>query len=130
MRVKFPSAEFFLACKEGLSKDPANTRDVAPSEAYCGFSIEGQLFVFEFDGHACAAVVAGGNPIDLDFVISGPLAGWQRAIGDGEATELASLIQDGTLTIESDEGEEVAHAALPMLQAFVDQAQSCDFELA
>jgi hypothetical protein len=112
MRVKFPSAEFFLACKEGLSKDPANTRDVAPSEAYCGFSIEGQLFVFEFDGHACAAVVAGGN------------------LGDGEATELASLIQDGTLTIESDEGEEVAHAALPMLQAFVDQAQSCDFELA
>ena len=128
--TKFPSVEFFLACQEALSKHPESVEGVPPSEAYCGFSIGGQLFVLEFDGHACAAVVAGGNPIDLDFVIAGPLDVWRRTFAERFATSLADLIGAGDLVIESEEEEGAARAALPMLQALLDRARDFEFELA
>lgn len=128
MSVVFPSVEFFQALRDGLAKDPPD--EVEPSEAYCGFSIGDELFVFEFDGHGCAAVIKGGNPIDLDFVISGPLESWRQAIAKGDPKPLAELIDAGSLTTASDAGEEAAQPALPMLQAFVDEAQKFDSELA
>jgi hypothetical protein len=130
MQVSFPSVEFFRALQEGLSKDVTSTAGVEPSEAYCGFSIDDQLFVVEFDGRTCAAVVAGGNPLDLDFVISGPRESWSEAIAKGPASGLAELIQSGSLAIESDDGGEAARAALPMLQAFFDQAGKQSIEIA
>ncbi len=128
MSVVFPSLEFFRTLQKGLAENPSSTENVPPSEAYCGFSVDDQLFVFEFDGRECAAVVSGGNPIDLDFVLAGPSDSWQEAIARGVARPLAELVESEAIRIESevDDGPELARAALPMLQSFLDQAQGLD----
>ncbi len=128
MSVVFPSLEFFRTLQKGLSENRPSTENVPPSEAYCGFSVDGQLFVVEFDGRECAAVVSGGNPIDLDFVLAGPSASWHEAIAHGDARPLAELVESEAIRIESeaDDGAELARAALPMLQIFLDQAQDMD----
>lgn len=133
MKVAFPSTEYFRALQKGL-EDPRAAKDVPPSEAYCGLRIDSSLFVLEFDGNQCAAVVSGGNPIDLDFVVGGSLDAWHQAIGAGGdgPRPLAELIASGELTIETeaDDGEALAEAARPMLQAFLDQAGAVGLEVA
>jgi len=130
MSLIFPSEEFFSVLQEGLAADAARTEGIEPSEAYCGFSVGEELFVFEFDGRTCAAVVRGGNPIDLDFVLAGPREVWLRALalGDKDARSLEDLLAEKELSIESgtDDGPELARAALPMLQAFLDQARDLE----
>jgi len=131
MTVAFPSTEYFRALQAGL-EDPTATEGVEPSEAYCGFRIDSSLFVLEFDGRVCSAVVSGGNPIDLDFVVGGSLNAWERAVGacpEGPR-RLDELLSDGGLVIETDadDGEVLAQAALPMLQAFLDQARRIEAE--
>ncbi len=128
MSVVFPSLEFFRTLQKGLAENRSSTEDVPPSEAYCGFSVDGQLFVVEFDGRECAAVVSGGNPIDLDFVLAGPRESWHEAIAHGDARPLAELVESKAIRIasEADDGPELARAALPMLQIFLDQAQGMD----
>jgi hypothetical protein len=128
MSVVFPSLDFFLALQKGLAENASSAEGAPPSEAYCGFSIDGQIFVFEFDGRECAAVVYGGNPLDLDFVLAGSSESWLEAIAKG-ARPLAELVESNAIQIESesDDGPELARAALPMLQAFLDQAQGLDF---
>lgn len=128
MNVSFPSLEFFRALQEDLVKDPSCANGVEPSDAYCGFSMDDHLFVFEFDGRECSAVAAGGNPLDLDFVISGPLASWRQAVTSDPGGKLAELIEAGSLEIESDDGAEMARAAIPMLQVFIDQAGKHEVE--
>jgi diacylglycerol O-acyltransferase len=128
MSLLFPSLEFFRTLQKGLAENPSCTENVPPSEAYCGFSVDDQLFVFEFDGRECAAVVSGGNPIDLDFVLAGSSECWKEVIAHGEARPLAEFIESESIRIESegDDGSELARAALPLLQSFLDQAQGLD----
>ena len=131
MSVSFPSLEFFQSLKDQLSADPACSEAVDPSEAYCGFAIGDALYVVEFDGRECAAVVHGGNPLDLDFVLAAPKEVWEKAIaaiGRGEAggdSSLERLIEQGALEIRSemDDGQELARAALGFVQVFFDQAR-------
>ncbi len=132
MDIPFPSTDFFHALRVALEQEPGVTDSLDPCEAYCGFEIDQQLYVFEFDGRECVAVVVGGNEIDLDFVLAGPTSAWQRIIetlGASESEEratLSTLIDEGALEIRStdDEGPELARAALPFLQVFLEQAGS------
>ncbi len=132
MSIPFPGAEFFSALREAMERDPGATESFDPCEAYCGFAIGENLYVFEFDGRQCVAVVVGGNELDLDFVIAGPTAGWQKivealeeSVSENEAT-LPALVERGELEIRSrdDEGAELARAALPFLQVFLEHARS------
>ena len=129
MSLVFPSVEFFLALQRELADDPSSTEDI-DSEAYCGFAIDGSLFVVEFDGRECAAVVSGGNPLDLDFVLSGTSNAWSQAIAPEDPRPLAELVASNAIAVESeqDDGPELARAALPMLQAFFDQARGLEVE--
>ena len=130
MSVSFPSLEFFQSLQKELAAHPECTQGVAASEAYCGFAIGDSLYVVEFDGRECAAVVHGGNPLDLDFVLGGSAECWQKAVSaivDGAAgsdSSLAGLIEQGGLEIrtEADDGAELARAALPFIQVFFAQA--------
>lgn len=130
MSLPFPSLEFFEALKKSLAENSASTEGVTPSEAYCGFAIDDSLYVLEFDGRECSAVVSGGNPLDLDFVVAAPRVVWRELIAKGEAQTLAKGIEAGAVRIETeaDDGKQLALAALPMLQAFVDQAQGVDIQ--
>lgn len=131
MSVVFPSLEFFESLRAELSADPASTLGVDPSEAYCGFAIGDSLYVVEFDGRECAAVVHGGNPLDLDFILAAPREVWKRAVaaitdeGAGGDSSLEQLIEQGAIEIRSevDDGPELAREALGFIQLFFDQAK-------
>ena len=84
--------------------------------------------MLEFDGRECAAVISGGNPLDLDFVLRGSEQVWKdlisslaRSGGSEPAGSLAHQIDAGALEVatEDDEGAELARAALPFLQEFL-----------
>ncbi len=132
MSISFPSPEFFETLKIGLEQEPACTEGVEPSEAYCGFAIDDRLFVFEFDGRTCAGTMSGGNELDLDFVLAGPSAVWHRALEGLESvdadTSLTALLAEGALEVRSqdDGGPDLARAALPFLQVFLERARGLD----
>ena len=131
MSIPFPSMQFFQALQRGLAEQAASLEDVEPSDAYCGLAIDDSLFVLEFEGKECAAIAPNGNPMDLDFVLAAPRATWQEAVRSDEAAaehRLSALVDSGAIEIRSEEenGTELAHAALGILQAFLDQANTVD----
>jgi hypothetical protein len=129
MGMRFPSAEFFTTLQVGL-KESGASEGVTPSEAYCGLMVDRDLFVLEFDGHQCAAVVSGGNSLDQELVLAGSRDAWYRALDAStrKPSTLGELLDLGDLRIEADldDGEDLARAALPMLQVFADQAAGLD----
>ena len=134
MSVPFPSLAFFEALRKRLSQDPVHMANVPGSEAYCGFAIDGRLFVFEFEGSECVATVQGGNLLDLDFVLAGSAETWRKAAqtiaeGNGQNT-LVELVDNGALEVRSEDpnGNELARAALPFLGAFLAQAEGFEIE--
>jgi hypothetical protein len=139
MSVRFPSPQFFEALKQRVADDPECMGAVDDCEAYCGFAIGDQLIVMEFDGRQCAAVVSGGNPLDLDFVLAGSPETWNDTVSailkhggaDREHT-LETLVQAGDLEVRSEasDGPELARAALGFLQAFLDQAKHLEVQFA
>lgn len=134
MSVVFPSLAFFTAVQEAMAREPDCTNDLDPCEAYCGLAVDQALYVLEFDGRQCAAVVSGGNELDLDFVVAGPLSTWQQIVeAAGEPASasrptLPALVENGALEVRSsdDEGPDLARAALPFLQVFMDRAGDLD----
>jgi hypothetical protein len=115
-----------------MSRDPRCTEHLEPSEAYCGFAIDDQLFVFEFDGRGCSDVVAGGNELDLDFVVAGSQAVWRQAVealgGRDASATLPALVAKRALEIRStiEAGPELGRKALPFLQVFLEQARTLE----
>lgn len=130
MSVLFPSVAFFQALQKKVAEDPTTLTELGPCEAYCGFGVGDRLFVLEFDGRECAAVVSGGNLLDLDFVVRGPEQAWKDVLSG--AGSLAEQIDTGALEVitEADDGTELARAALPFLQGFFDLTEglNIDFE--
>jgi hypothetical protein len=136
MSIPFPSNHFFSALQESLNGDPGCTDHLESNESYCGFAIGEQLFVLEFDGHVCSAVVPGGNELDLDFVLAGPADTWRKAIEGVEAQDASAgldvLIEKGDLEVRSvdDAGLEMGRNTLPFLQIFLNQSRGLDLEFA
>ncbi len=136
MGVSFPSVAFFEALQKEVANDPTALTDLGPCEAYCGIDIGDRLFVLEFDGRECAAVVLGGNPLDLDFVLHGSEQAWKSLVsslapgGSEPAGSLAQQIEAAELVVatEVDGGTELARAALPFLQGFLAQARGLDID--
>jgi hypothetical protein len=136
LSITFPSAEFFRSLQEAMDRDPTCTEHLEPSEAYCGLAIDQRLFVLEFDGRRCAGIAPSGNELDLDFVVAGPAEVWRQALealddpNAGTDAALPSLVEKGALEIRSadDEGQEMARAALPFLQVFLEQARGLDLK--
>lgn len=114
-----------------MKRNPGCTASLDPCEAYCGFAIDQYLYIFEFDGRQCVAVINGGNELDLDFIVAGPTSAWRKIIealeesNSDTGTTLPTLIEQGALEIRTtdDEGPELARAALPFLQIFLEQAR-------
>ena len=133
MSIAFPSLDFFNRLKQGMADDPSSAEGVPDSDAYCGVVIDENLFMLEFDGRQCSAVAQGGNLLDLDFALAAPADTWRDLLqsiqSDGDQ-RLETLLDAGRLEIqgENDDGPELARAALPMIQAFLEQARGLDLE--
>lgn len=139
MGVAFPGLDFFKALQDEAKTNPGGLADLGPCDAYCGFNIGDRLFVLEFEGHECGAVVSGGNPLDLDFVLRGSESAWRGLVeslaksGGADATgRLADQIEAGALeiTTEADDGLDLARAALPFLQGFLELTQRLEVDFA
>ena len=137
MSVYFPSPEFFGALKQRVATDPDCMGSVDDCEAYCGFAIGERLIVVEFDGRGCAAVVNGGNTLDLDFYLAGPPEVWTEMVsailkhgGADDEHTLKAFIRTGALEIRSElpDGPDLARDALDFLQAFFDQAKHLEVQ--
>ncbi len=133
MSIPFPSSEFFRSLQAGMENDPGCTDHLDPSEAYCGIAVDDRLYVFEFDGRTCAGAVSGGNELDLDFIVAGPLEAWQQALEanvskNGTGATLPSLYESGSLEIraQDEEGRALGKATLPFLQVFLDQSRGLE----
>ena len=131
--TEFPSLSFFTHLQESMNANPEGSSHLDPNEAYCGFAIDTDLYVFEFDGRGCAAVVPGGNELDLDFVVAGPRSGWRELLEaarepDGDKGTLGDFVARGILELRSaDEGElPTARDALPFLDVFLSHARDLD----
>jgi hypothetical protein len=134
MSIPFPSGEFFCALQDRMNANPDCTKQLDPSEAFCGFAIDDSLFILEFDGRECSTVATSGNELDLDFVVAGPEATWRRAIEGAKASNpdlsLSALVKSGELSVRSfdDEGTSLAGDAMPFLQVFLDQSRDVALE--
>jgi len=132
MSVLFPSDQLFDVLRERLEADPGCAKGVPPCDAYCGFAVDDRLFVAEFNGAKCAGTMAGGNELDLDFVLAGTGPGWRRAldaVATGDAADtLDALVDAGVLEIRSfdDDGSKIGRAALPLLQVFLERSRGLE----
>ncbi len=136
MGIRFPSLAFFQALQKEVAADPTALKEFGRCEAYCGIAVGDRLFVLEFDGRECAAVVSGGNPLDLDFVLRGSDQAWKSLVssaasgGSEPAGSLARQIETGALEVETeaDDGVQLARAALPFLQGFLALTKGLDVD--
>jgi hypothetical protein len=132
MSMFFRSAEFFRSLQERMNRDSAPTEGLDSKDAYCGLMIGHHLLVLEFAGNECSSVVAGGNELDLDFVVAGTSAAWQKMIEavdrDDAAIGIASLVDSGDFELRSVDaaGVKMANEVLPFLQVFLEQARGID----
>ncbi len=138
MSMTFPSQDLFEALRQGLLADPSCTDGLDPLDAYFGLAIDADLYVFEFNGGECTAIIRGGNELDLDFVLAGPLSGWKQVLAAGPQEDgpragpatLASVIEEGALEVRSqdDEGCELAQGSIAFLQIFLERGRALEFD--
>lgn len=136
MSLAFPSLEFFQA----LSQRTRDAADRFEKLGYCdttfGVRIGDQLYRVAFEVYECVDVGEGGNPAELDFVLSGPPELWSdmlRSIlanGGADATHtLNTLTHVGDVMqveYEDPEGYDKLFRFMASLQEFFDQAQHLD----
>ena len=135
MATVFPSIEFFTRLQDAMNADLDGTSHLEPCDAYCGMAIGTHLFVLEFDGRACSAVVPGGNELDLDFVLAGSSTAWEKLFTAqkeaGAAGALGDLVGDGVFELRSadDDMLPAARDALPFLEVFFSRAAGMELVL-
>ena len=136
MSLAFPSLEFFQA----LSQRTRDAADRFEKLGYCdttfGVRIGDQLYRVAFEVYECVDVGEGGDPGELDFVLSGPPELWSdmlRSIvangGADAAHTLNTLTHVGDVMqveYEDPEGYDKLFRFMASLQEFFDQAQHLD----
>lgn len=138
MAVRFPSLAFFQA----LQQRTVDAKPIFEKLGYCdtrfGVRSGDQLYSITFDVYECTDVQEGGEPAQLDFVLSGDPATWRGMIesivangGADAAHTLNTLSHIGdVLKVEyvDSEGFDKFYRYMASLQEFFDQAQHLDVE--
>ena len=139
MPVRFPSLQFF----EALQQRTKEASDVFEKLGYCdttfGVRVGDELYQVAFEVYECVGVREGGNPAELDFVLSGPADVWREMIevigkhgGADAAHTLNTLSHIGdVIDVEfvDPEGGDRFFRFMASIQAFFDQAQHLDVKL-
>jgi hypothetical protein len=139
MSLAFPSLEFF----EALRKRTLEAHDRFEKLGYCdtrfGVRVGDQLYGVTFEVYECVEVKAGGDPAELDFVISAPAALWREMLqsivhnrGADAAHTLNTLTHLGdVMKVEyvDAEGHDRFYRYMASIQEFFDQAQHLELAL-
>ena len=139
MPIRFPSLAFFQA----LQQRTKDAHDVFEKMGTCdtrfGVRIGDQLYSITFDVYDCVDVREGGDPAELDFVLSAPAPVWNAMIesirkngGAGIDHTLNTLTHLGDVVkveYEDAEGHDKLYRFMATIQEFFDQAQHLDVVL-
>ena len=134
MGTVFPSIHFFTQLQDAMNANPDASAHLAPSDAYCGICIGTHVFVLEFDGRECSAVVPGGNELDLDFVVAGEESAWQELLTTreepGPAGRLCDFVDRGLLELRSADESMLpaARETLPFLDVYFSRASGLELD--
>lgn len=139
MELQFPSLGFFKALQQRTKDEAAAFEKLGYCDTAFGIRVGDELYRISFEVYECVGVEEGGDPAELDFVLSAPLELWRemlksiRANGGADAAHtINSLTHIGdVMKVEYDdpEGHDKFYRFMVTIQAFLDEAQHLDVEL-
>ena len=140
MSLAFPSLEFFRALQQRTLDAKERFEKLGYCDTTFGVRIGDELYSIAFEVYECVDVREGGDPEELDFVLTGPPEVWRDMIrsirengGADPSQTLNTLSHVGdVLHVEAvdAENEDKLYRFMASLQEFFDQAQHLDVELA
>jgi hypothetical protein len=139
MGVRFPSRAFFEALQQRTKDEAAAFEKLGYCDTSFGVRIGDELYRVSFEIYECVGVEEGGDPAQLDFVLSAPLETWREMLesiqangGADAAHTMNTLTHIGdTIAVEYEdaEGHDRFYRFMATIQAFFDEAQHLDLEL-
>jgi hypothetical protein len=139
MTLQFPSLEFFKALQQRTKDEAAAFEKLGYCDTTFGIRIGDALYRISFEIYECVEVDEGGDPAQLDFVLSGPRELWREMLesilahgGADAAHTINSLTHIGDVMkveYEDPEGHDRFYRFMVTIQAFLDEAQHLDVDL-
>lgn len=136
MAIPFPSLELFEALKKRTTEDPVTFEKLGTCDTSFGVRIGDELYRVRFEAYECVEVGAGGDPSELDFVLSAPVDTWKEMMrsiqengGADAAHTLNTLSHVGdviAVEYENAEGHDCFYRFMATIQEFFDQARHLD----
>jgi hypothetical protein len=139
MRLQFPSLEFFKALQQRTKEEAAAFEKLGYCDTTFGVRVDDALYRISFEIYECVEVDEGGDPAELDFVLSAPRPAWRDMLesilahgGADAAHTINSLTHIGDVMkveYEDPEGHDRFYRFMVTIQAFLDEAQHLDVDL-
>ncbi len=139
MPVRFPSLQFFEALQQRTKEASDRFEKLGYCDTSFGVRVGDELYCVAFEVYECVGVGEGGNPAELDFVLSGPAEVWNEMVevigkhgGADAAHTLNTLSHLGDLIdveFVDPEGGDRFFRFMASIQEFFDQAQYLDVDL-
>jgi hypothetical protein len=133
MGTSCPSFEFF----EALGKKAEQAEGLRVCDAMFALAVGESMVTVEFESPGVAVVARGGNPNDMDFVLTGSVDAWKRLFlaiarsgGANAAPRIESLVSRGEgIALDSDDdAREHFDRCAASVQAFFDLARDLEFD--
>jgi hypothetical protein len=139
MAMQFPSLAFFEALQQRTKDQAAVFEKLGYCDTTFGIRVGDELYRVSFEIYECVEVAEGGDPSQLDFVLSAPPEVWREMLesiqangGADAAHTINTLTHIGdTMKVEYEdpEGHDRFYRFMVTIQAFLDEAQHLDLEL-
>ena len=139
MKLQFPSLEFFKALQQRTKEEAAAFEKLGYCDTTFGIRVGEELYRIRFEIYECVEVDKGGDPAQLDFVLSAPRDLWREMLesaaahgGADAAHTINSLTHLGNVMkveYEDPEGHDRFYRFMVTIQAFLDEAQHLDVDL-
>ncbi len=139
MGIPFPSLEFFKALQQRTKDEAAAFEKLGYCDTTFGIRVGSELYRVAFEIYECVEVGEGGDPSELDFILSAPLDLWREMLeaiqangGADAAHTINTLTHIGDVMkveYEDPEGHDKFYRFMVTIQAFLDEAQHLDVEL-
>ena len=139
MGLQFPSLEFFKALQQRTKDQAAAFEKLGYCDTTFGVRVGDELYRIAFEIYECVEVGEGGDPAELDFVLSAPPELWREMLasiqangGADAAHTINSLTHIGDVMkveYEDPEGHDRFYRFMVTIQAFLDEAQHLDMEI-